>query len=84
MSPFQQEYLTAIISIGKSCGAGFATAGLIGAGVGVGTVFGALIISYGRNPSEGKDLFQYAMLGFALTEAVGLLALMMAFLIMFG
>ncbi|WP_348245522.1 hypothetical protein [Leptolyngbya sp. DQ-M1] len=29
------------------------------------------------------DLFRYAILGFALTEAVGLLALMVAFLILF-
>jgi len=29
------------------------------------------------------ELFKYAILGFALTEAVGLLGLMMAFLILF-
>ena len=37
-----------------------------------------------ENTSKQRELFQYAILGFALTEAVGLLALMMAFLILFG
>lgn len=64
---------------GKSCGAGLATIGLAGAGVGVGIVFGSLIFALGRNPSEEARLFKFAMLGFALTEAVGLLALMMVF-----
>jgi F-type H+-transporting ATPase subunit c len=65
-------------------GAGMATAGLIGAGVGVGVVFGCLILAYGRNPRLQKTLFSYALIGFALTEAIGLLALVMAFLILFS
>lgn len=64
-------------------GAGMATMGLIGAGVGVGVVFGCLIVAYGRNPRLQKTLFTYALIGFALTEAIGLLALVMAFLILF-
>jgi len=83
-SSFKTEYVDAISSLGKNCGAGLATIGLAGAGVGVGLVFGALIIAIGRNPSLDNKLFKFAMLGFALTEAVGLLALMMAFLILFS
>jgi F-type H+-transporting ATPase subunit c len=67
----------------KMVGAGMATMGLIGAGVGVGVVFGCLIVAYGRNPRLQKTLFTYALIGFALTEAIGLLALVMAFLILF-
>jgi len=67
----------------KMVGAGMATMGLIGAGVGVGVVFGCLIIAYGRNPRLQKTLFTYALIGFALTEAIGLLALVMSFLILF-
>jgi F-type H+-transporting ATPase subunit c len=67
----------------KLVGAGLATIGLVGAGMGVGVVFGSLINSVSRNPSLKAELFRYAILGFALTEAVGLLALMMAFLILF-
>jgi F-type H+-transporting ATPase subunit c len=71
------------ISGSKLIGAGLATSGLIGAGAGVGIVFGSLILSIARNPTMKGELFRYAILGFALTEAVGLLALMMAFLILF-
>jgi len=65
-------------------GAGLATISLAGAGVGIGTVFGALILGFSRNPSLGKQLFIYAILGFALTEAIALFGLMMGFLILFG
>jgi F-type H+-transporting ATPase subunit c len=67
----------------KLMGAGLATVGLVGAGAGVGIVFGSLITSVSRNPSMKAELFRFAILGFALTEAVGLLALMVAFLILF-
>ena len=72
-----------MFELGKLVGAGLATIGLVGAGVGVGVVFGSLILATSRNPSLRNELFRLAILGFALTEAVGLLALMMAFLILF-
>jgi F-type H+-transporting ATPase subunit c len=59
------------------------TLSLAGAGAGIGIVFGSLINSVARNPSLTKQLFGYAILGFALTEAIALFALMMAFLILF-
>jgi F-type H+-transporting ATPase subunit c len=68
----------------KLIGAGLATIGLTGAGVGVGSVFAALVTSTARNPSLKQQLFGYTILGFALTEAVGLFALMMAFLILYA
>lgn len=54
------------------------------AGAGIGTVFGSLIIGYARNPSLKQQLFSYAILGFALSEAMGLFCLMMAFLLLFA
>jgi F-type H+-transporting ATPase subunit c len=45
---------------------------LIGAGVGIGVVFGALILGVARNPSLRSQLFSYAILGFAFAEATGL------------
>ncbi|KAK7795836.1 hypothetical protein U0070_011683 [Myodes glareolus] len=42
------------------------------AGAGIGTVLGSLIIGYARNPSLKQQLFSYAILGFALSEALGL------------
>ena len=56
---------------------------LIGAGAGIGTVFGALVVGVSRNPSLEQRLFRLTILGFALTEAMALFALMMAFLILF-
>nr|AGA14236.1 ATP synthase F0 subunit 9 [Rhizophagus irregularis] len=53
-----------MLAAAKIIGAGLATIGLAGAGVGVGIV--------------------YAILGFALTEALALFALMMAFLLLYG
>jgi len=68
----------------KYAGAGLATISLSGSGVGIGVVFGALIIAVARNPSMNKQLFTYAILGFALTEAIALFGLMMSFLLLFG
>jgi len=59
----------------KMIGAGMATIGLTGAGVGIGIVFGSLIIGFSRNPFLKEELFGYALLGFALTEAIALFAL---------
>nr|XP_055163726.1 ATP synthase F(0) complex subunit C2, mitochondrial-like [Nyctereutes procyonoides] len=67
----------------KFIGAGAATVGVAGSGAGIGTVFGSLIIGYARNPSLKQQLFSYAILGFALSEAMGLFCLMVAFLILF-
>ncbi|NXQ62687.1 AT5G2 synthase, partial [Anthoscopus minutus] len=68
----------------KFIGAGAATVGVAGSGAGIGTVFGSLIIGYARNPSLKQQLFSYAILGFALSEAMGLFCLMVAFLILFA
>jgi F-type H+-transporting ATPase subunit c len=68
----------------KFIGAGLATIGVVGAGTGIGIVFSALIIGVSRNPSQETKLFQLSLLGFALCEAMGLLAIMMAFLILYS
>lgn len=76
--------MTILLQSAKFIGAGLATISLAGTGVGIGVVFAALIGAFARNPSLGKQLFIYAILGFALTEAIALFGLMMAFLILFG
>ena len=73
-----------LLQSAKFIGAGLATIGLAGAGVGIGTVFGALLFSISRNPGLKQELFKLAILGFALTEAIALFSLMMAFLILFA
>lgn len=82
---FQTTAVTKDIdSAAKFIGAGAATVGVAGSGAGIGTVFGSLIIGYARNPSLKQQLFSYAILGFALSEAMGLFCLMMAFLLLFA
>lgn len=66
----------------KQIGAGLATIALSGVGVGIGIIFGNLSDSVSRNPSIAKLLFNYAILGFALTEAIALFTIMIVFLLM--
>ena len=73
-----------MLASAKIIGAGLATIGLAGAGVGIGTVFAALVNSTARNPSIKAQLFSYTILGFALTEAIALFALMIVFLLLFA
>lgn len=73
-----------LLEASKKIGGGLATMGLAGAGAGIGTVFGSLILGISRNPSLRQELFRVAILGFALTEAIALFALMVTFLILFG
>ncbi len=67
----------------KMIGAGIATIALFGVGIGIGNIFSTLIATVGRNPSVQQRVFPYAIIGFALTEAVALFALLIAFLVLF-
>jgi F0F1-type ATP synthase membrane subunit c/vacuolar-type H+-ATPase subunit K len=67
----------------KMIGAGIATFALFGVGLGIGNIFSTLIATVGRNPSVQQRVFPYAIIGFALVEAVALFALLIAFLILF-
>ena len=73
-----------MVAAAKLIGAGFATIALAGAGIGIGNIFGSLVEAISRNPNEKDELFRFAILGFALTEAIALFALMMAFLILYA
>jgi F-type H+-transporting ATPase subunit c len=67
----------------KSLGAGIAVIALAGVGIGIGNIFSALVTSVARNPSARDQVFGLGILGFALTEAVALFALLISFLILF-
>lgn len=67
----------------KMIGAGLACIALGGAAIGIGTIFGSFIGGVARNPSVAKVLFGYTILGFALTEAIALFALMVVFMILY-
>ena len=60
-----------------------ATIDLIGIDVGINVVFNTLILGVARNTAIKKQLFSYAILGFAFSEATKLFALMITFLLLF-
>nr|YP_009029708.1 ATP synthase F0 subunit c [Magnusiomyces capitatus]AHY04962.1 ATP synthase F0 subunit c [Magnusiomyces capitatus] len=73
-----------MVLAGKYMGSGMATIGLAGAGVGMAMVFAALINGTSRNPQLRSQLFQYAILGFALAEATGTFCTMISFLLLYA
>ncbi|MGZ7117808.1 MAG: ATP synthase subunit C family protein [Methanobacterium sp.] len=73
-----------MLQVAKLVGAGLATISIGGSGIGIAVVFAALINSYSRTPIHQGQLFTYTILGFALTEAIALFGLMMAFLILYS
>ena len=68
----------------KFIGAGLASFGLTGGGIGLGLLFSALINGTARNPSLRSSLFSLTILGFALVESMGLFSLMLSFLILYS
>lgn len=71
-------------SAAKLIGAGLATIALAGVGVGIGNVFATTIATIGRNPSIQNRVAGLMWIGFALVEAIGLFALLVAFMVLFG
>ena len=67
----------------KMIGAGLACSALIGAGVGIGNIFGNYLSGAMRNPSAAPGQFPNLLLGFALAEATGLFGLIVALIILF-
>ena len=61
-----------------------ASCALIGVAVGVGIIYGSLLISIGRNPSQRDELLRYAFIGFSLVEVSGLIGLVISLLLLFG
>ena len=67
----------------KMIGAGLATIALAGVGNGIGLIWNGLLSSISRNPGLSSQLFNNAIFGFALVEAIALFTLMIVFLLMF-
>jgi F-type H+-transporting ATPase subunit c len=78
-----RRFVVMLLQASQKIGAGLATFGLAGAGVGIGVIFGSLILGISRNATLRDELFKVAFLGFALTEAIALFALMFAFLLLY-
>jgi F-type H+-transporting ATPase subunit c len=69
--------------VAAKLGAGLAMIGVAGAGVGIGTIFAALISGVARNPAAEGQVRPIALLGFALSEGTAIFALAMALMILF-
>ena len=72
------------VEAAKMIGAGLAVIALAGVGVGIGNIFSALVTSIARNPAARGEGFGIGILGFALTEAIALFALVVALLLLFA
>lgn len=71
------------VEAARFIGAGLALLCCFGVGLGLGNIFSNWLNSIARNPDAESKLRSVGMLGFALTEAVALFALVIAFLILF-
>ena len=72
------------IAAAKLIGAGLAAIGLIGAGIGVGNVWASYFQAIARNPAAKEEIGAAIWIGFAVTEAIGLFALIVALIALFG
>lgn len=65
----------------KLIGAGLATMGMIGAGIGVGNIFGNFLAGALRNPGAASSQIGNLFVGAALAEALGILAFVLGIII---
>jgi F-type H+-transporting ATPase subunit c len=68
----------------KMIGAGLATVGVLGAGIGIGVLFGNFVNAGIRNPAAAKTQTGNLFVGMALSEATAIFALGIAMLILFS
>ncbi|MDB2415348.1 F0F1 ATP synthase subunit C [Rickettsiales bacterium] len=67
----------------KFIGVGLTAFGMLGAAIGVGNIFAAMLNGVARNPSAEPKLAKYVYVGAGLAEAMGLFALVVALLLIF-
>ena len=68
----------------KLIGAGLAMIGVVGAGVGIGVLFGHYVSAGIRNPAAAPKLFPQVMIGMALSEATAIFSLVVALILLFA
>jgi F-type H+-transporting ATPase subunit c len=69
--------------LGKLLGAGLATTGMVGAGLGIGVLVNGADSAMGRNPDAAGNIQTNMILGIAFAEAVAIYSLVVALLILF-
>lgn len=67
----------------KFIGVGLMAFGMLGAALGVGNIFSALLNSIARNPSASEQMQRMAFIGAGLAEAMGLFSFVIAMLLIF-
>ena len=67
----------------KYIGVGLTAFGMLGAAMGVGNIFTAMLNGIARNPSAEQKLAKYVYVGAGLSEAMGLFSLVLALLLLF-
>ena len=73
-----------IAEMGKFIGAGLATMGLGGAGIGVGHIAGNYLAGALRNPSAAASQTATLFIGMAFAEALGIFSFLVALLLLFA
>lgn len=68
----------------KYIGIGLMAIGMLGAALGIGNIFSALLGAIARNPSSADQLQRMALIGAGLTEAMGLFSFVIAILLIFS
>jgi F-type H+-transporting ATPase subunit c len=71
------------VTAAKYIGAGLAMTGRIGAGAGLGLLFGGYLQAAIRNPAAAPGERVWLFLGMALAESMGIFGLVMGFIILF-
>ncbi len=71
------------VEAARYLGAAIAAIALYGVGLSMGNLFSAWLNAVSRNPDAEDKMRSVGMLGFALTESIGLFALLVALLILF-
>lgn len=79
------SFLTTLVAAAelKAIAASIATLCLAGVALGIGNIFVSAINSVTRNPAAKSDIQTFAFIGAAFAEALGLLGVVVAFLILF-
>jgi F-type H+-transporting ATPase subunit c len=67
----------------KFVGAGLAMTGMIGAGIGIGLIFGNFMTAAARNPGAVDQIRVMTFIGAAFAELLGLLSFVIGILLLF-
>ena len=76
--------LAAASALAKYIGAGLASLGMGLAAIGVGAIFGNFLSGALRNPAAADSQRPNLIFGFAVTEALGIFAFLVALLLLFA